>query len=190
VFASTSAIYGDLPGDIGEDAGPLRPASHYGAAKLSSEAWISSYSSLYGIKAWIFRFPNVVGPGLTHGVIHDFLARLRKDPSRLVVLGDGSQSKPYLHVEDLIDAISLGTREPPGVWNIAGEGETTVRAIAEMCVAAAAPGATIQYGTGNRGWLGDVPRFAYDTTRVRSLGWSPRLDSDGAVAEAILAGLR
>jgi UDP-glucose 4-epimerase len=188
VFASTSAIYGELAGPLAEDAGPLRPVSHYGAAKLASEAWISSYGSLHGLEAWVFRFPNVVGPRLTHGVIHDFLRRLAADPSALVVLGDGSQTKPYLHVDDLLDAVHLATAGPPGVWNIAGVGETSVRSIAERCVAAVAPGAAIRYGTGDRGWVGDVPRFSYDTTRIRSIGWVPRYDSDQAVASAIRTG--
>ena len=105
VFASSSAIYGDSAALLGEDHGPLFPVSHYGAAKLASEAFISSFVENYGLKAWICRFPNVVGERTTHGILHDFIKKLLKDPYRLEVLGDGNQNKPYLYVKDLVDAI-------------------------------------------------------------------------------------
>ncbi|HEY2030501.1 MAG TPA: NAD-dependent epimerase/dehydratase family protein [Myxococcales bacterium] len=192
VFASSSAIYGESTAELAEDTGPLQPVSLYGAAKLAAEAYLSAYCHLHGFRAWVLRFPNVVGPNLTHGVIHDFLLRLRSNPEMLSVKGDGEQRKPYLHVRDLIDAVFAAVRAgapaggPPSTFNIAGAGETSVAEIAWLvCDAMAPPRARIEYGTQPRGWPGDVPRFRYDTTRIRSLGWVPTLDSTAAVAATI-----
>jgi len=194
VFASTSAIYGEADGDLCEDHGPLLPISLYGAAKLASEAYLSAYAHLRGIRSWVFRFPNVVGPNLTHGAIHDFVQRLHVDRTRLRVLGDGSQRKPYLDVDDLLDAIDVGISRPAqplSTFNVAGEGATTVREIAEMVRAAlGVPDALIEYGTEDRGWPGDVPHFSYDTSRIRSLGWKPRRSSTEAVMAAVEAEVK
>jgi UDP-glucose 4-epimerase len=191
VFASTSAIYGEEPGDLGEAHGPLQPISLYGAAKLSSEAYVHAYAHLYGVRGWIFRFPNVVGPNLTHGAVFDFVRRMARDKTRLVVLGDGTQTKPYLHVDDLLDAIFLAiarTPSPVETYNVAGEGTTSVREIAEMVRAALElPHARLEYGEGSRGWPGDVPRFSYDTAKIRSLGWQPRRSSNEAVHASVVA---
>lgn len=187
VFASTSAVYGDAVGALGESHGPLLPISHYGAAKLASEAFISSYAANYGIRAWIPRFPNVVGDRLTHGAIYDFVGKLRRTPERLNVLGDGTQIKPYLHVDDLVDAILLGwdrmTAEV-NLFNIAGSTRCSVKRMAEIVVEAWGRPVEIVYGGGDRGWIGDVPSVEYDTSVMRELGWLPRLDSEGAVDAA------
>lgn len=189
VFASTSAIYGDTPVELREDHGPLRPISLYGAAKLASEAYLSAFCHLYDLRAWVFRFPNVVGPNLTHGAVMDFVRRLHRDRTRLAVLGDGTQTKPYLHVDDLLDAIGLALKTAPDpltVYNVAGEGATSVREIAEAVRRGLGlPDAEIAYGTEPRGWPGDVPRFVYDTSRIRALGWRPKLTSTQAVEAAV-----
>jgi UDP-glucose 4-epimerase len=194
VFASTSAIYGEVPGLVPEDHGPLQPISLYGAAKLASEAYISAFLHLYDMVGWIFRFPNVTGPNLTHGAIHDFVERLHRDRTELTVLGNGTQTKPFLDVDDLLDAIAVGLAAPAtplAVYNVAGEGATTVRAIAEMVRdALRLPQAIIKYGNEDRGWRGDVPRFSYDTTKIRALGWTPRRTSDEAVLASIEAEVR
>ena len=191
VFASTSAIYGEADGALSEDHGPLCPISMYGASKLAGEAYVSAFSHLYGIKAWVFRFPNVVGPNLTHGAIYDFIRRLHRDRTRLKVLGNGTQTKPYLDVDDLLDAIELGVghpAEPFATYNVAGDGLTSVREIAEMVrEALELPDAVIEYGKEDRGWPGDVPRFLYATDKIRALGWSPRRSSHDAVRAAIRA---
>lgn len=187
VFASTSAIYGEVPGRIREDHGPLLPISHYGAAKLASEAFISSYGENYGIQAWMARFPNVVGNRSTHGAIHDFVRKLQRTPDRLEVLGDGSQIKPYLHVSDLIDAILIawdGMGERINVFNVGGDTRCAVRRMAEIVVEESGLNARIDYTGGDRGWVGDVPSVEYDTTKIRSMGWSPKLDSESAVRAA------
>jgi UDP-glucose 4-epimerase len=191
VFSSTSAIYGDAPLNLPETHGPLEPISLYGAAKLAAEAYVSAYAHLYGMRAWVFRFPNVVGPNLTHGAIFDFVKRLSRDKTHLDVLGNGTQTKPYLDVDDLLDAVLLAIErpaEPVATYNVAGEGMTSVRVIAERVREALGyPGATITYGKESRGWPGDVPSFSYDTTKIRALGWKPRRTSDEAVVASILA---
>jgi UDP-glucose 4-epimerase len=192
VFASTSAIYGEAPGDLPETYGPLEPISLYGAAKLSSEAYVQAYAHLYGLSCLVFRFPNVVGPNLTHGAIFDFVRRLARDKTRLVVLGDGTQTKPYLDVDDLLDAIFLAVERSAGqrvvAYNVAGEGMTSVREIAEMVrEALGMRDAALEYGKESRGWPGDVPRFSYDTAKIRALGWKPRMSSTDAVRASIVA---
>ncbi len=187
VFASTSAIYGDAPGAIREDHGPLLPISHYGAAKLASEAFISSFVENYGLAAWMFRFPNVVGDRATHGALFDWARKLRATPNRLEVLGNGKQIKPYLHVDDLVDAILLGWERasaPVNIFNVGGGTRCSVARMAEIMVEEAGGGPVIQYSGGDRGWIGDVPSVDYDTSRIRALGWQPRLDSEAAVRAA------
>jgi UDP-glucose 4-epimerase len=190
VFASTSAIYGEAEGEIGEDHGPLAPISHYGAAKLASEAFISSYGENYGIQSWITRFPNVVGPRGTHGAVYDFVQKLRRTPERLEVLGDGTQEKPYLNVVNLVEAIMLvwhSTSERMNIFNVGAATRTTVADIARIVVEEGPGPALIDYTGGSRGWIGDVPKFAYDISKIRALGWNPSMTSDDAVRVAARA---
>jgi UDP-glucose 4-epimerase len=193
VFASTSAIYGELPGALTENSGPLHPISNYGAMKLASEGLLSAALERFLKRAWIFRFPNVVGGRATHGAIYDFLKKLRKNPAELEVLGDGSQEKPYLHVSELIDAMVYlfgKSRERLNVFNIAPDDTaTTVRHMAEATVRAAAPGAAIRYTGGSKGWVGDVSKFQYSIAKLKAAGWHPRLTSDAAVELAIRENL-
>lgn len=187
VFASTSAIYGEAKGAIPEDHGPLVPISHYGAAKLASEGFIASFAENYGMQAWIARFPNVVGDRSTHGAIHDFARKLAATPGRLEVLGDGTQIKPYIHADDLVDAILLAWERMDArvnIFNVGGLTRLSVRRMAEIVVEESGGNARIDYTGGDRGWIGDVPSVEYDTALIRSLGWTPRLDSEGAVRAA------
>jgi len=188
-FSSTSAIYGVHDQLLTEDLGPLFPISNYGAMKLAAEAAISAALEAYLDRAWIFRFPNVVGSRATHGAIYDFAHKLKQNPAELEVLGDGSQEKPYFHVADLIDAmlfITANAKEKLNYFNIGTVGSvTTVRHLAESVVKEMSPGAKIRYTGGNRGWVGDVPKFNYSVAKLKQLGWSPRLTSDQAVARAV-----
>lgn len=188
-FASSSAIYGDYPGVLREDAGPLFPISTYGAMKLASEGVLSAALERFLDRLWIFRFPNVVGSRATHGAIHDFIEKLRRDPGELEVLGDGSQDKPYLHVSELVDAmlhLFRKAEQPLNYFNIAPSGSsTTVRFIAESTVRIVSPKAKIRYTGGSKGWVGDVPKFAYSIDKLNSTGWSPKMSSDAAVELAI-----
>ena len=188
-FASTSAIFGDTDELLHEDFAPLQPISFYGASKLAAEAYISVFAHTFGGRAVILRFPNVVGERATHGVIYDFLRKLESDRSKLEVLGDGEQLKPYLYVHDLIDAMLIAwdkANSPLAVYHAAGIGNTSVREIAEITVAAAGRADTrIVYAGGDRGWPGDVPRFRYDISRLQTLGWQPQRHSTDAVRYAI-----
>lgn len=189
-FASSSAIYGDHGARrVAENDGPLLPISNYGAMKLASEAAISAAVESHLERAWIFRFPNVVGGRGTHGVLYDFLNKLEADPSVLNVLGNGTQRKPYLHVADLVDAmlhIAENGKERVNYFNIGPEDEgVNVRYIAETVVAEASPGAEIRYGSEGRGWVGDVPKFAYSTAKLTGFGWSPSCDSAAAIVRSI-----
>jgi UDP-glucose 4-epimerase len=190
LFASSSAIYGDLGNEeLSESAGPLFPISNYGAMKLASEAIITAAVERFLGRALLFRFPNVVGLPATHGVILDFIRRLRSDPDRLDVLGDGSQRKSYLHVTELVEAmlfIQAHATKKVDVFNIGPtDAGIFVRDIARETVAVVAPGARLNFGTDRKGWVGDVPRFAYSTAKLSALGWRAKLTSLAAVRQAI-----
>jgi UDP-glucose 4-epimerase len=184
-FSSTSAVFGEQDRPLSENDGPLQPISFYGASKLGAEAFVSVYCHTLGIRAVVFRFPNVVGERATHGALYDFIEKLKKNPNELAVLGDGRQTKPYLYVGDLLDAILLAWRQPPAafdVYHAAGSGATSVKTIAEIMVEHFGhPDTKIVFGGGDRGWPGDVPRFSYDTVKLRALGWSPKFESTEAI---------
>jgi UDP-glucose 4-epimerase len=190
VFASSSAVYGDL-GDrnLTEDTGPLFPISNYGAMKLASEAAISAALESHLDRAFVFRFPNVVGVPATHGVILDFMRKLKGTPANLDVLGDGTQRKSYLHVDELIDAMLYvrdRAQDKLNYFNIGADDEgVTVRFIAETVVARLSPQARISFGRGNKGWVGDVPKFKYSIAKLSGLGWRPKLGSAQAILKAV-----
>lgn len=189
-FASTSAVYGEMPDILlNEETGGLKPVSYYGGAKLASEALISSYVSMCDMNAVIFRFPNVIGPRLTHGVVYDFVKKLRNNPKELEILGNGTQCKPYIYVTDLVNAIVKLTEQfEPGVdvFNISVMSEgTSVTHIAEIVVdVLGLSDVEFKYTGGDRGWKGDVPRFKYDISKVLATGWKPEYTSDEAVRKA------
>jgi UDP-glucose 4-epimerase len=189
-FASSSAIYGDLKDvELTEDIGPLFPISNYGAMKLASEAQATAAAESFLEQVVLFRFPNVVGVPATHGVMLDFIGRLRTTPDRLEVWGDGTQRKPYLHVDELVAALLIGRdRAKPGVTalNVGPEDiGVTVRTIAEEVVARVSPGATITFGVGDKGWVGDVSQFRYSISQMRYMGWRPALSSHDAIRRAV-----
>lgn len=188
-FASTSAVYGMHSGPLKETTGPLFPISNYGAMKLASEAAISAAVEGYLKRAWIFRFPNVVGSRATHGIIFDLFTKIKADSGSLEVLGDGTQQKPYLHVSELIDAMLFVQHhafEPLSCFNIGPEDEgTTVRAIAETVIRTAAPSKSIRFTGGTKGWVGDVPKFYYSVDKLKDLGWEPTLGSSEAIERAV-----
>ena len=190
-FSSTSAVYGEmLDVELTETTGGLMPVSYYGGAKLASEALISSYVSMCDMEVVIFRFPNVIGPRLTHGAVFDFIRKLRKNPAELEILGNGTQCKPYIYVLDLVDAIVRLTREfKPGeaVYNISVMSEgTTVTHIAEIVVEEMGlANVAFRYTGGDRGWKGDVPRFTYNISKILATGWRPKYTSDEAVRQTV-----
>jgi UDP-glucose 4-epimerase len=189
-FASSSAIYGDVPDRaIDENYGPLEPISNYGAMKLASEAQIRAAVESYLPRADIFRFPNVVGVPATHGVIVDLVRKCLTTPSGFDVLGDGTQQKIYLHSDDLVDAMLFIADHAVArynVFNIGPDDEgATVTRIAEAVRDRVSPAAGIRYGQGSKGWTGDIPRFRYATGRLAALGWTPKLGSIGAIQRAV-----
>jgi UDP-glucose 4-epimerase len=191
-FASTSAIYGETTEDLTEDFGPLLPVSNYGAGKLASEAFISAFSAGYGIQTWITRFPNVVGERFTHGVIFDFIARLRLNSSVLTVLGNGEQFKPYMYVKDLVSGILFvceNSNERMNIYNLGSESRTRVKEIAQMVIEEMELNSTIEYTGGDRGWIGDVPEFKYNLSKIHALGWKASYNSNESVKLAIQKAL-
>lgn len=192
-FASSSAIYGPAEGRIGENYGPLQPVSHYGAAKLASEAFLTSFSENYGFSVWIARFPNVVGERATHGVIYDFIRKLKNDPRELEILGDGRQTKPYLYVRDLVSAIGFmcaNSSKKLNIYNIGVDSSTNVRTIARYVAKEMGLSPRFRFTGGKGGWVGDVPNFKYDNSRLKKLGWSASASSDEAVRLAARMILR
>ena len=193
IYASGSGVYGDLGETVAdEDFGPLEPISTYGASKLAGEALICSYCHMFGLGGYVFRFGNVVGPRQTHGVGFDFLRRLLVDPDCLTIMGDGTQSKSYIHVRDVVEAVLLAadrTPEPFRTYNVATGDYITVREIADLaleCLDLAPAGTRLSFTGGDRGWRGDVPVVRLDTSRIRALGWSHSMSS----REALRASMR
>lgn len=194
LYTSGSGVYGENPAvAFAEDYGPLIPISPYAASKLACEALISAYCHMFDIEGRAFRFANVVGPRQTHGVGYDFIRRLRDDPTKLRILGDGSQCKSYIHVEDILAAVFLAAEKSTqrfDLFNVATDDYITVREIADIAVAASelAPGSVAyDFTGGDRGWKGDVPIVRFDVTRIKSLGWRAARTSAQAVRDAIVA---
>jgi UDP-glucose 4-epimerase len=192
LYASGSGVYGDLKDfEAHEDFGPLVPVSTYGASKLAGEALIASYCAMFDLRACAFRFGNVVGARQTHGVGFDFIRRLRAQPERLRILGDGQQSKSYIHVEDVIDAVLLAHRAAPGnfeVYNVATGDYITVTEIAELAIEIAgltADQVRLEYTGGDRGWKGDVPVVRLNTDRIRALGWTSKRNTRQALSVSL-----
>jgi UDP-glucose 4-epimerase len=197
LYASGSGVYGDLgEREAQEDFGPLVPVSTYGASKLAGEALIASYCAMFDITACAFRFGNVVGARQTHGVGFDFIRRLRSEPDRLRILGDGQQSKSYIHVEDVIAAVLTAhqkTEKNFQVYNVATGDYITVTEIARLAMEVAGLSeeeVRLEYTGGDRGWKGDVPIVRLNTDRIRSLDWTCKRTSRQALSEAMQAMLQ
>ena len=194
LYASGSGVYGDLgETEAREDHAVGKPVSTYGASKLAGETLISAYCSMFGLRGRAFRFGNVVGPHQTHGVGFDFVRNLLNDPTRLDILGDGRQSKSYIHVEDVIEAVLTSHRAPGpayDVFNVATGDYITVTEIAELaieCLGMPRGSVPFRYAGGDRGWKGDVPVVRLSTAKIRALGWRCRRSSREALRAAMLA---
>jgi UDP-glucose 4-epimerase len=193
LYASGSGVYGDLgETEAYEDYGPLMPVSTYGASKLAGESLINAYCHMFELSGCAFRFGNVVGPRQTHGVGFDFVRRLNADPSRLSILGDGRQSKSYIHVSDVVAAVLQANRhslKPFEVFNVATGDYITVAEIAELAVECLGLPVhpRFEYSGGDRGWKGDVPVVRLNTDRISSLGWRCRHNSREALRASLEA---
>lgn len=186
IYASGSGVYGEVGSEPIQEAFPnMRPISTYGASKLACEALICSYSYMFGLNAAAFRFANVVGPRQTHGVGYDFVRKLKDKPATLTILGDGTQDKSYIYVEDIINAIRLvETKYLSGydVYNVGTLDSITVTQIADLArEITGSLSTTYDYTGGNRGWKGDVPIIRLDSSKIRALGWTNRYTSQEAI---------
>ena len=192
-FASSSAVYGDHgTAPLNENTGPLMPISNYGSMKLSSEALCFAAYENFLKKLRIYRFPNVVGAPATHGVIFDFINKIKVDANQLNVLGNGSQKKSYLHVDDLIEGMLFLSKDKYNqdlnpIFNLGqNHDQVSVKWIAEETIKIISPQTKILYGKQIRGWKGDVPKFLYDTKKAFNCGWQAKLNSKDAIKKAII----
>lgn len=186
LFASTSAVYGEAPViPTPEHVGPLLPISLYGAAKLACETLISAYCHIFNMQAWMFRFANVVGGRMGHGVIYDFIQKLKRNSEELEILGDGWQEKPFFPVEDCIDGMFCAFYNSEAwcdVFNLGCSSSTKISRVAEIVVEEMGlSGVRFRYTGGRRGWVGDVPQVGLDVSKMKKLGWEAKHTSDEAV---------
>lgn len=195
VFTSTSTVYGEadlIP--TPEEYPGMQPISIYGSTKLACEAMISGYAHTYGWRSWVFRFANIIGERSNHGVIWDFIHKLRANPHELEILGNGRQQKSYCSVSACVDAVLFAvdrTNEPFSCFNIGTEDWIDVTSIASIVTAEMGlRGVSFRYTGGDRGWVGDVPRMLLSVEKLKSLGWRPGLNSEASVREAARALLR
>ncbi|MCP1663096.1 MAG: NAD-dependent epimerase/dehydratase family protein [Methanocalculus sp. MSAO_Arc1] len=194
VFTSTSTVYGEasvIP--TPEDYSPMEPISVYGASKLASEAMIASYCHTYGMKGSVFRFANIIGARSNHGVLFDFIRKLRQDPQKLEILGDGKQTKSYLSVQACVDGMMYASERGPdlyNVYNIGSDDWIDVISIADIVVwEMGLSDVAYRFSGGDRGWVGDVPKMLLSIEKIKNLGWQPGIGSQESVREAVLAGL-
>tara|TARA_A100000164_G_scaffold197277_1_gene174911 strand:+ start:492 stop:1460 length:969 start_codon:yes stop_codon:yes gene_type:complete len=192
LYASGSGVYGETGYEfVKEDFSPMKPISTYGASKLGCEALICSYCHMFEIQASAFRFGNVVGGRQTHGVAYDFMKRLKRDSSFLEILGDGMQSKPYVHVEDVISAMFIALQNQKkiyDVYNVAPKDPATVNEIADIVLEQMKIDKTdceYKYTGGNRGWKGDVPIVRLDAQKISDLGWKSSKNSVEAIRKSV-----
>lgn len=187
-FASSSTVYGNAEDRLQEHRSIMRPISHYGAAKLASEAFVSSYSSLHDFQVWIARFCNAVGPNMAHGVIPDLIKRLKSHPETLEVYGDGTQTKPHIWIDDLVEGVMTileKTNEPYNTYLVGVDSNVTVDQIAQIVMDEVGVHVPIHYGGRYSGWKGDVRQYRYDVSQLRLMGWTPKYSAEQAVRKAV-----
>ncbi|MFH1782721.1 MAG: NAD-dependent epimerase/dehydratase family protein [Candidatus Omnitrophota bacterium] len=190
VFSSSSTVFGEVSiRPTPEDYGPMLPISIYGASKLACEGFIASYCHMFGFKCWIFRFANIIGKRGTHGILVDFIEKLKKDKTRLQIMGNGKQRKSYLLVEDCVDGILYAfnkAKDDVNVFNLASDDDILISKIGELVVKKLGlKKVKLEYTGSDRGWQGDVPLMLLDTKKMKKLGWKTRYSSLEAIDKAI-----
>lgn len=190
IFTSTSVVYGeDAPKPTPEEGIDFNPISQYAASKISAEMFIKTYANTYGLKAWIFRFANVVGRHEHRGVIYDFMKKLKKNQKELEILGDGKQIKSYFHVSDCITALlaipELDLNNNIKTYNIATYDTKTVTVVADIVCDELGISPKYNYTGGDRGWVGDVPIVHLDISKALKTGWEPRLKCEEAIRKTV-----
>ena len=187
-FASSSNVYGNAKDRLQESRSIMRPISHYGAGKLASEAFVSSFSSLHNFQVWIARFSNTVGPGMNRGVIPDLIRKLKQHPDQLEVYGDGTQSKPYIWIDDLVEGVICllkNANEDYNAYLVGVDSNVTVERIAKIIMEELDIHVPIHYNKEYGGNKGDVLKYSYDVTRLRMFGWVPKYTAEEAVRKAV-----
>ncbi|MDI6811725.1 MAG: GDP-mannose 4,6-dehydratase, partial [archaeon] len=188
IFTSTSTVYGEADKLPTPEEYPTIPISLYGASKLASEALIASYCHTFDMHAWIYRFANVIGRRSSHGVIYDFIHKLRSNPTELEILGDGNQTKSYIYVDDCIEAMLVGLKangkNRVHVFNIGTHDMIRVKRIAEIVCEEMRTSPKFKFTGGKRGWKGDVPVMLLDASKLNELGWKQSYTSEEAVKKA------
>jgi UDP-glucose 4-epimerase len=187
VFTSTSTVYGEAEQIPTPEDYPMHPISIYGASKLACEALIESYCHTFDMRAWIYRFANVIGRRSNHGVIYDFVMKLKRNPSELEILGDGEQNKSYVYIDDCVDAMFFGLKagERVNIFNIGSEDQVKVRRIAEIVCEEMGLNPDFKFTGGRRGWRGDVPVMLLSIEKLKNMGWKPKYSSEQAVRMAV-----
>jgi UDP-glucose 4-epimerase len=191
IFSSGSGVYGEDPDSTFTESSLVgKPISTYGATKLAAESLLSAYTHMFDFKGTSFRFANLVGPNATHGVIFDFVSKLKRTPEYLEVLGNGTQLKPYIHIEDALVGIFTALEnqnEAHEVFNVGNDDSISVAEIAQECISALGPKTCdVRFGKDPRGWKADIPKYQLSSKKLKSLGWSPKLNSREAVRRAII----
>ncbi len=185
VFSSSQAVYGMSKKPVTEEYGPLAPESLYAASKISCEAFLSAFCSLYNMKSWIFRLANIVGKNQTHGVVYDFIQKLKRNPSELEILGNGKQTKSYMLVGDLIDGMLFALKKSDkdvNIFNLGSIDRISVDNIAKIVASEMGlKKVRFRYTGGTRGWIGDVPSLRLSTAKIKRLGWEPKHKSAEAI---------
>jgi len=187
-FTSSSTVYGHALMPTSEDYGPLKPESLYGASKLACEALISSYCYTFGMQSWLFRFANIIGERSNHGVIYDFIQKLKNNPEELEILGNGKQEKSYLYIKDCVDAMIFTTKnsnEKVNIFNIGSEDAISVTDIARIVSEKLGLRPKFKFIGGERGWKGDIPKMLLSIEKLKSMGWAPEYCSKKAVEKTI-----
>jgi len=187
IFPSAPAIYGyPIKIPTTEDTGMLLPVSLYGASKLASEGMISAYSNLFDMKSWIFRLGNVIGPHMERGVIRDFITKLKKDPKKLYIFGNGKQKKDFIHINDCVEGILFAferTKEHVNIFNLSSGSTTTINKIADIIIKEMGLKDVMKEYSykENIGWKGDVPEINDDISKISKIGWNPKYNSEQAI---------
>ena len=187
IFTSTSTVYGEAEIIPTPEDHPTIPISIYGASKVACESLIASYCHTFDMKSWIYRFANVIGRRSNHGVIFDFIMKLKKNPNELLILGDGEQNKSYIYITDCVSAMFHGLKsdEVVNISNIGSEDQIKVKKIAEIVCEEMGLNPTFKFTGGKRGWKGDVPIMLLSIEKLKSMGWRPEYNSEQAVRRAV-----
>lgn len=188
MFASSSTVYGTMDEVMRESSAHLQPISFYGAAKLAGEAFTSAFSSMYGIQMWVVRLSNVVGSDSTHGIVHDIKNKLQQDTKELHLLGDGTQAKPFIHVDDVVEGILHAINKLTDQYNViqvGNEQQISMREVAEIILKELNLDTKIIFSDSATTWAGDVGRYRYDVTKLKSLGWAPKWNTREAIRNSV-----